>query len=99
MFRHSIKYNPNIAENYHLLGGLHLRKKEYERAIMNLLYAVKLCLDNDIAHGELGQAYLEAGKLDEAVILFKNALKINPGNYTHLNNLNLAKLIKTDSTT
>ena len=94
MFSKSIQNDPSRPRSYHLLGGLYLRKRNYERAIENLLKAIELSPDLDEAFGELGQAYYEAGQLENAVKAFECALRINPNNPIHLNNLNVIKAIR-----
>jgi Flp pilus assembly protein TadD len=75
------------------LGGLYLHNKDYEKAISNFLKAIELSPNLDEAYGELGQAYLETGQKAKAVKAFEDALKINPNNPIHLNNLNALKTI------
>ena len=97
MFGHSIQHDPKLPANYHLIGGLYLRKKKYEKAISNFLKAIELSPNLDEAYGELGQAYLEIGQIEKAVQAFEEALKINPSNSILLNNLNVAKSYQEDS--
>jgi len=53
-------------------------------------HAIDVTKDNDVAHNNLGAAYFDAGKVDQAIYHFVEALKILPGNAAVHSNLNKA---------
>ena len=55
------------------------RKTEnLQDAIMHYRQGLQLCPNDDVAHNELGQIYLQQGQLAETITEFTEALKITP---------------------
>lgn len=68
------------------------RAKDPEEAIAHYRQGLKLCPDDDVAHNELGELYLQQKRLAEAVTEFTEALRINPNFSRAQKNLEAAKV-------
>jgi tetratricopeptide (TPR) repeat protein/tRNA A-37 threonylcarbamoyl transferase component Bud32 len=77
-FTACIRLRPDFAWPYNNRGTIHLRRKEYARALRD--YDAALAHDADYveAHANRGQAYLGLNKLDQALKDFDRAIKLNP---------------------
>lgn len=53
-------------------------------------HAIAVTRDNDVAHGNLGAALARRGRTDEAIVHYREALRINPGDAESLANLAFA---------
>jgi adenylate cyclase len=60
------------------LGFVYLFRRQHEKAIAEMEQAVALVPNSDRAHAFLGRALHYAGRSDEAIPLFKKALRRNP---------------------
>jgi len=75
------------AEDYLILGGAFLRKKNLQAASTYLQKGKEAMPRNYEAHFLLGRVYLESGKYAEACEAFEKALQLNPNfeeGYYHL---------------
>jgi len=75
------------AEDYLILGGAFLRKKNLQAASTYLQKGKEAMPHNYEAHFLLGRVYLESGKYAEACEAFEKALQLNPNfeeGYYHL---------------
>ncbi|MBF0227285.1 MAG: N-acetylmuramoyl-L-alanine amidase [Desulfobacterales bacterium] len=66
------------AFDYSLIGQDFIQKKQFDKAIEVLQKAVKIDPQSDWAFGLLGRAYQGIGKDAEALVAFREAVKINP---------------------
>lgn len=80
------------AQDYYELGSLLLDKKLYSQAATQLKQALKVLDDDDLdkaalIYNALGFAYFAQEQYDLAIRQYKEALSIEPGYVTALNNL------------
>ena len=80
------------AQEHYELGSLMLDKKLYSQAAIQLKQALKLLEDDDadkaaLIYNALGFAYFAQEQYDLAIRQYKEALDIEPGYVTALNNL------------
>lgn len=81
---------PNQVLPYYFLGVVSMQKEDYKRAIVELEQAKELAyglkeLEVQIL-GNLGDAYYQAGKYQEAWLAYDQSLRMNPSNDYVLNN-------------
>ena len=69
---------PETAQMYNYLGVIFWQKGDMEHAAHNLLYALKFNPEYKAAHFNLGRVLVSMERLDQAVIHFQAALKIDP---------------------
>ena len=62
----------------HLLGVVFYQRGDYEGAIQNIRKALQVNPNDPDASFNLGNAYAETGRLDEALPCFLRAAEINP---------------------
>ena len=62
-----------------------------EEAVAQYRQGLQLCPDDDVAHNELGELYLQHGRLAEAITEFTEALRISPNFSRAQKNLEAAK--------
>lgn len=75
-----------LAETYHLLGVIALRRKNPDQAVQWIERAIDNGLINSIVLSNCGEAYRQLGRLNDAYSRFEEALKIDNANpYAHLN--------------
>lgn len=80
------------ALEYYELGGILLDKKLYAQAAAYLQQALKVLAEEEsgnapLIHNALGYAYFAQEQFDLAIRQYNEALRINPGYVTALNNL------------
>lgn len=80
LYTYSIKTNRKnmTAENYYILGRCLRKEKRYLDARDMFIEVVEQEKNNFMAYYELGLTLEESGKKDTAIVMFSNALKINP---------------------
>jgi tetratricopeptide (TPR) repeat protein len=67
------------------------KTKDPQEAIARYRQGLDLCPDDDVAHNELGEIYLQQGQMAEAITEFTEALAINPNFSSAQNNLDAAR--------
>lgn len=79
--RAALKLKPDFASATNTLGVILVREKKYDDAIAvlrplteNMVYSTP-----ELAWGNLGQAYLEKGDADQAIVALKRAVALQPG--------------------
>lgn len=90
-FETSIKYNKSHLSSYHNLADMYLHMKNYPKAIeyYNIVLSSSPISEEMIdAQNNLGTAYFESGKSDEAIRIFNFVLDRDPGNPIAIRNLN-----------
>ena len=80
MLRRLVTARPNLSQGYYLLGRIGIENEQWDEALTNLKRAVDLDPDHDGAWSALGFVYEAQNKLDDAVAVYKEALKANPDN-------------------
>ncbi len=68
----------------------------WENSITLFEHAVKVTKDNDLAHFNLGNAFMTKGKIDEAIYHYNNAVNIRPDDAQTHTNLGIALFRKGD---
>ena len=66
------------AAIYGVLGYIHVRKGAFAEAIPELESAIKMAPNDQSARNNLGSAYLQTGKLDQAIAQYKYIVVHNP---------------------
>lgn len=79
--RTALKLKPDFASASNTLGVILIRQRRYDEAISvlkplteNMVYGTP-----ELAWGNLGQAYLEKGDADQAILSLKKAIALQPG--------------------
>ena len=70
--------NPEYVSYYNDYGNFLLKRKKYDKAIEIFKMQVNLAPNSAKSYDNLGDAYREAGKIEEAKQQYQKALKIDP---------------------
>lgn len=92
-FRNVLSLSPLYVDAFYNLGIIYMDRGLWDRAINELERAVSLSRESDKltkTHNLLGTAYARKGSIDEGIINFKEALKINPSDTEARENLTAA---------
>ncbi len=73
-----IKLNPNLADNYQIIGEIHKQLGNLTAAILAYSQALEIQPDAIEAHVYLGQLYSQQGLLEKAVFHYQQALNQKP---------------------
>jgi len=94
----SLAINPNDYEMYLTLARIYDQRKEYEKTVEFLQKAMAVAPDHARVTiiSQLGVTYDTMGKRDEAMRIYQDALKMNPGNKDILFNLGRLYLMRED---
>ncbi len=76
--RQQIARAPKSAPLHHLLGGVHLARRETEQAEASYLKALELNPNLSATYVALGQLYFASGKYSQALARLSEGLKVNP---------------------
>jgi adenylate cyclase len=76
--RKALELDASLADSHALLGYVHLLNRDYAQAIAEGERAVSLNPNYADAHGWLAMILTSAGKPDEAVVMIKKAMRLNP---------------------
>ncbi len=86
--------DPEYSPALHLLGMMAYRVGQYGAAVNLIGKAVQICPDNAFYHNNLGNAFHVQGKTDEAILCYRNALRLNPNITQAYCNLGVALMKK-----
>jgi Flp pilus assembly protein TadD len=90
LWRDAAAKSPNKARPHYSLGHVLLQAKEFDEALVETQYAVKLAPQDSMARNNLGSALEKKGMLDQAINEYRLSLGINPNFPTALANLGAA---------
>jgi eukaryotic-like serine/threonine-protein kinase len=80
-YQHALRLDNKSAEVYFALGSLHQNRGEYDSAIENFEFCWALAPSNqDEVVANLGMSYMKKGNRNQAQVLFRQALDLNPNN-------------------
>lgn len=85
----ALKLKPDCAKAYYFLGSYHRQRNELEEAVRTYRKAIKIHPDST-GCSNLGLIYMEQGYVEKAQTVFKQAIRIDPGN--KLGYINLSTL-------
>jgi len=78
-FRRAIELNPKHTSAHILLGvAYYTRDKDVTMAEAEIRQALELSPQNKWAYVHLGDIYRQEGRMDEAAVMYKRALEIDP---------------------
>lgn len=96
-YEKTTELDPGNAKAHFAGANIYLRFKKYAEAEKGFFTAAKLSPENPSYHNNLGWAYMENGKLDEATESAKTALKLDPQkNYIYLDTLGVIEMRRGD---
>lgn len=75
---------PNRADVYNILGKLYLKQSDFDGVIALLEVAFKYGIKDTSLVEMLAGAYMEKGRINEAISLYKGLLTADPNNRNHL---------------
>jgi predicted O-linked N-acetylglucosamine transferase (SPINDLY family) len=90
LYRQILEADPYHADAWHLLGEIAIRRRDFARAIECISYAIHLSGAFAPFHINLGVAYEESERLDEAVASYERALALQPDSADAYNNMGVA---------
>jgi predicted O-linked N-acetylglucosamine transferase (SPINDLY family) len=93
IYRARLADNANDADAAHLLGLVHFRRNDFAAAIGLIGAAIEREPDNPVFHGNLGNVLKDAGRSEEAITAYRNALALDP-TYAEIHN-NLGYVLQT----
>lgn len=87
----SLRYYPDDARQYVVLGSINSQRKKYDEAAMNYEKGLELADSSDVAllssiYGAIGDNLYAQEMADSAFTYYKKAILYNPENYLALNN-------------
>ena len=74
----ALALDANLAEAYAFLGRIYLTKRQHEKAIAEGERALALAPNSDFVHAALAFTLRHSGRPEEAIALFKKAIRLNP---------------------
>jgi adenylate cyclase len=74
----ALALDANLAEAHAFLGRIYLTKRQHEKAIAEGERALALAPNSDFVHAALAFTLRHAGRPEEAIALFKKAMRLNP---------------------
>jgi protein O-GlcNAc transferase len=79
LYREILAADPNNLDAVHLTGVLAAQKKDYGRAVEYLARAAAIAPHIAVIHANLGKAYYQLARFEEALASFERAVQIQPG--------------------
>ena len=92
IYEQLLAQNPAQADASHLLGLVRFRHQDFEAAIRLIRDAIALDPRNPLYHGNLGNVFKDAGRIEDAIATYGRALELDPG-YAEIHN-NLGYLLQ-----
>jgi tetratricopeptide (TPR) repeat protein len=77
-FRESKASNPKSAHDYNERGASYLRKRDYDKAIVDFDHAIQLDPKDARFHMNRGTAYMQKREYDKAIVDFDHAIQLDP---------------------
>ncbi|MBW2615953.1 MAG: tetratricopeptide repeat protein [Deltaproteobacteria bacterium] len=74
----SLNIDDSLPTTHRILSGIYLQKRQYENAIAEAERALALDPNSADNHAGLGRVLYYAGRPEEAIQLFKKAIRLNP---------------------
>jgi len=78
LVKKALALDANLAEAHAFLGRIYLTKRQHEKAIAEGELALAMAPDSDFVHAALAFTLRHAGRPEEAIALFKKAIRLNP---------------------
>jgi tetratricopeptide (TPR) repeat protein len=77
-YQQAIKVDPLNPDPHNCLGLVYLEMKDYKRAVKEFKEALKSDVSYSVAVNNLHRTYLEHGNIGEAIVVYRELLKIDP---------------------
>ncbi len=74
----ALALDDSLAEAYSFLGRIYLTKRQHEKAIAEGERALALAPNSAFVHAALAFSLYYAGRPEEAIVLYKKAIRLNP---------------------
>jgi len=74
----ALSLDDQLAEGHAFLGRIYLTKRQYDKAVTAGQRACDLAPNSPFVHAALGYTLLHAGRAEEAITYFKQAIRLNP---------------------
>jgi len=78
LVKKALALDANLAEAHAFLGRIYLTKRQHEKAIAEGERAVAMAPNSDFIHAALAFTLRHAGRPEEAIALFRKAIRLNP---------------------
>ncbi len=91
-----LKKHPKSIILYEISGASNAGLKKFDEAADCFMQSIKIKPDNEKAHYNLGNIYIDKGDLNKAINSFQNAIKLKPNYYEAYNNLGNAMYYRGD---
>lgn len=92
LFKDVLKYESDNELSLANLGDIYFKEGNYDAAIQNYDYAIKVATDNkrkSNLYNDLGYSYFQKGLINDAIECFKKSIILNPENKNSLYNLGI----------
>ncbi|HEX7005751.1 MAG TPA: tetratricopeptide repeat protein [Alphaproteobacteria bacterium] len=88
-YRQVLSLRPDVADAYHLLGVIHLKRGEAEKAVELLARAIAIDPKPEQFHTNYGAALHHAGRSEEAIEVYRRAVARSPDSIDAYKNLSV----------
>ncbi|NIW10160.1 MAG: tetratricopeptide repeat protein [Gammaproteobacteria bacterium] len=78
MAQKALALDDSLGAGHSFLGRIHLTKRQYNKAISEGERAIVLAPNSDFAHAALAYTLHRVGRQEEAIGLYKKAIRLNP---------------------
>jgi Tfp pilus assembly protein PilF len=82
-FREALRQNPKAYEPLVNLGGVLINLREFDEALMVNVFATMVRPNDALAQSQLGMAYFEVGRYDDAIRHLEQARRLDPAHFSH----------------
>jgi tetratricopeptide (TPR) repeat protein len=90
LYRHVLAAKPRHADSLHLLGVVAYQTRRYDLAVDLIGQSITITPNVAAYHSNLGNAFKDKGRLEEAIASYRAALELKPDYAEAHNNLGLA---------